>query len=42
MPRYEHKCDACGRDYIEQRTAEEPQYITNCECGGNFKLVDNG
>lgn len=38
MPRYNYKCDTCARGYIEQRTEEEPHYITNCECGGNFIL----
>lgn len=36
MPRYEYKCDSCGRDYVEQRTAEEPQYFVDCHCGGKF------
>ncbi|CAB4173880.1 hypothetical protein UFOVP965_9 [uncultured Caudovirales phage] len=40
MPRYEYKCDTCNRDYLEQRTAEEPHYVTDCECGGKFVLVE--
>ena len=40
MPRYEYKCDTCSRDYIEQRTEEEPQYVTDCECSGKFIAVE--
>lgn len=37
--RYQYNCDVCSRAYTEQRTAEEPQYVTNCQCGGNFALT---
>ena len=34
MPRYQYKCPNCSHLYIEQRTAEESQYITTCNrCG---------
>lgn len=40
MPRYEYKCDKCTRDYIEQRQEEEPQFFTDCDCGGKFVLAN--
>lgn len=33
---YFYQCDKCGRDYIEQRDANDPQWFTICECGGTF------
>lgn len=38
MPRYEYACNACARDYVEQRSEEENQYFTECHCGGTFVL----
>jgi peptide subunit release factor 1 (eRF1) len=38
--RYTYKCPACSNDYIEQRTAEESQYFSNCsKCGTELNLV---
>ena len=39
MPRYEYNCDACGHDYVEQRSVEDPQFFTVCnKCGaGEYK-----
>ena len=34
--RYIYNCSTCNIDYTEQRTVEEPQYITKCTCGGDF------
>lgn len=36
--RYTYECNACHRDYIEQRQAEESQYISQCGCSGTFEL----
>jgi putative FmdB family regulatory protein len=41
MPRYEYKCEACNREYIEQRSVEDPQFFTECECGGTFVIPSN-
>lgn len=38
--RYTYKCPACSNDYVEQRTAEEPQYFSDCsKCGTELNLV---
>jgi len=38
--RYEYKCSACSNTYIEQRTAKEAQYFSNCsKCDTELKLV---
>jgi hypothetical protein len=40
--RYEYKCDKCGKNYLEQRTAQEPQYFSDCATsdGGTYQLVN--
>jgi peptide subunit release factor 1 (eRF1) len=38
--RYTYKCPACENNYIEQRTAGEPQYFSNCDkCRTELNLV---
>ena len=38
--RYTYNCPACSNNYIEQRTAEEPQYFSDCsKCGTELNLV---
>lgn len=38
--KYMYDCPACGNDYAEQRTAEEPQYFSDCvKCGTELNLV---
>jgi peptide subunit release factor 1 (eRF1) len=38
--RYTYDCSSCGNDYVEQRTAEEPQYFSKCsKCDTEFNLV---
>jgi peptide subunit release factor 1 (eRF1) len=38
--RYTYNCPSCGNNYVEQRTAEEPQYFSKCnKCGTEFNLV---
>jgi DNA-directed RNA polymerase subunit RPC12/RpoP len=35
--RYEYKCNKCGKDYVEQRGAQEPQFFSDCgksDCPG--------
>ena len=34
--RYFYKCNTCSKDYIEQRTETESQYVLTCQCGGSF------
>ena len=38
--RYTYDCPSCGNDYIEQRTAGEPQYYSKCsKCETELNLV---
>ena len=38
--KYIYKCPACSNNYIEQRTAEESQYFSNCsKCDTELSLV---
>jgi predicted SprT family Zn-dependent metalloprotease len=38
--RYTYKCQSCGIDYIEQRTAEQLQIVSKCnKCDAEFNLV---
>jgi peptide subunit release factor 1 (eRF1) len=38
--RYTYDCPSCGNNYIEQRTAEEPQYFSKCsKCKTELNLV---
>jgi peptide subunit release factor 1 (eRF1) len=38
--KYTYGCPSCGNGYIEQRTAEEPQYFSDCsKCGTELNLV---
>jgi hypothetical protein len=38
--RYTYNCSNCSNTYIEQRTAEESQYFSNCsKCNTELNLV---
>lgn len=40
--KYEYTCLGCKRDYVEQRSPDEPQFFTHCQqCRSEFELVSS-
>ena len=41
MPKYDYRCDKCGKGYSETRDVADPQWITKCDvCAGDFLAVE--